>query len=270
MEQKIQDLLDQDEYLKADNLLQLAIDKGYIKLRWLFQKAIDETNMLLVELLLHRMDPNKQLPNHEYPLNLAIRNESLEMVHLLLNHGANPNIIIYKKDIPLVHATNRGNIEIVEELLRYGADPNMISRDEVPLSLLRRGNPNRFEIANMLIDAGADLAVQYQSGMDLLEQYADKGDYDMVEYLLKKGLNPNHRNNRGKTVLLSVLDFNPTPELIQLLIDYGTDPRIPDNWGNTAFTFVSERTSRSFPLKDQIMDILESFEEVSIKEPGYD
>lgn len=91
----------------------------------------------------------------------------------------------------------------------------------------------------------------------------------MVKYLLDRGLNPNNRNDNGETGLLFALHGTPTPELIQLLINYGADPQIPDNSGVTPFIFVSEwnHRMRQFPLKEVIMEILESFEEEPIKVP---
>lgn len=63
---------------------------------------------------------------------------------------------------PLQEACNYGEYEIVQTLIEYGADVNCVDPTihSTPLIMtLRSNNQNRFEIADFLIDNGADIIV---------------------------------------------------------------------------------------------------------------
>ncbi|MCL4361374.1 ankyrin repeat domain-containing protein [Candidatus Dependentiae bacterium] len=101
--------------------------------RWLAW-AILSKNIELVEYLLKtlRLNPNilygkiVAFPSFEknYPLLIAVFNEDINMVKLLLKYGAKVDGLLPESLIPLVYAAENKNKEMVKVLLEHGATPN--------------------------------------------------------------------------------------------------------------------------------------------------
>ena len=221
----------------------------------------------MVEMLLNNIiSPNIQFIHGQYPLDFAIQSENLDMVRVLLYNGADPNL---SKESFLNKAVKSDNIDIVNELLRWGINPNRRYGMFGPTSLfsLNPGSVNRVKIAKMLINAGADITLRNESGRTLLNYFALMGDYDMVEFFLGLGMDPNDRNNGGATSLLSAFNRYPNPEIIKLLIKFGADPNIPNNSGITPFNVLEHRRYQLNNYQE-LLYILNSFVEFpTIKEP---
>ena len=64
------------------------------------------------------------------PLQLAVQNQDIENVILLLEHGANPNQNSPLEDAPLIIAVRNNNVGIASKLLEEGANVNILDRQE--------------------------------------------------------------------------------------------------------------------------------------------
>lgn len=57
----------------------------------------------------------------------------------------------------------------------------------------------------------------------------------LIEPLLARGADVNFRDAEGNTALMSVLEWNPRPQIVLLLLEAGGDPNIPNARGITPF-----------------------------------
>lgn len=57
------------------------------------------------------------------PLHLAIKEQHVSVVQVLLKNGADANAVTSEKQTPLILAIQKCNVDIVQLLLEHGADP---------------------------------------------------------------------------------------------------------------------------------------------------
>ena len=209
----------------------------FIKLTQL-KKAIktDDTNRLST-LLQH--DINTYVKTRA--LKTAIEYNNRIMVYMLLQYGADPNLLV-KNWYLLTLALYRGNLGIISDLLGFGADPNRVV-DYSPPSLFHvKGvnfGPHLLRVAQLLIDAGANLNARDIRGACLIDRYANvEPDYLLTEYFLKLGVNPNAQDRNGNTPLINA--SYKDPDIIQLLMAYGADPTILNRYGYTAYDRIND------------------------------
>uniref|UniRef100_A0A182QYN4 EGF-like domain-containing protein n=1 Tax=Anopheles farauti TaxID=69004 RepID=A0A182QYN4_9DIPT len=108
--------------------------------------------------------------------------------------------------------------------------------------------------ARWMLDYGyeIDLELRDQYGytplLGLLA-YMEEENLDVVERLLRKGVNVNARDNRGRNALLAITShfrsaqwYGHSLKTIELLLDYGADINAQDENGNTAMHHAFEET----------------------------
>ena len=165
----------------------------------------------------------------------------------------------------LVFAAREGDIESANLLLEAGADVNQVT-EYGWTPLLTATNNRHYTLASLLIDWGADVNLANKGGWTPLYLATDNrniegGDYpvpkpdmDHLEYiriLLDHGADPNGRakdNTLSRTIFTMQWFFEEgaTPfvrasqssdiALMKLLLEYGADPKIPTDYGDTALT----------------------------------
>ena len=90
-----------------------------------------------------------------------------------------------------------------------------------------------YQIAKYLIHSGADVNAVDNRRISALHAAAQECDINIVELLLQSGANVNARNIFGNTPLWMVSPAAPD-ELFLLLLRYGADPTITNNYGVSA------------------------------------
>jgi ankyrin repeat protein len=165
----------------------------------------------------------------------------------------------------LVFAAREGDMESADLLLEAGADVNQTT-EYGWTPLLTATNNRHYRLASMLIDWGADVSRANKGGWTPLYLATDNrniegGDYpvpkpdmDHLEYiqlLLDHGADPNARakeNTLTRTIFTMQWFFEDgaTPfvraaqssdtALMKLLLQYGADPKLATNYGDTALT----------------------------------
>lgn len=170
---------------------------------------------------------------NEQAIHYAIRNQSLEVLQMLLTDGADPNVSIYEDPVkPLALACDTQNPQIVLALLRHGANP----RSQMGLffywpalhyTLCRK----HYHLARVLLDFdrslvdyrhhfpnAKELDQWHQSAMHLL---AEHGDFEGLQVLIDYGADP-HLLYRGNTAF-TIAQINGHTEFADLLAEYAIE-----------------------------------------------
>lgn len=153
----------------------------------------------------------------------AAKSGDLEGVRNLLSGGHRPNTP--ENRYSLLYACENGYLEIVKALVNAGADHNGVDNFGSGLTALTlaTGN-NHFEIANFLLERGADAnAFGFGQERTPLMAATYNGNHRLMSLLLGKGANPNHLGKDGWTALLFAV-ANKDLAAAQLLVDNGADP----------------------------------------------
>lgn len=116
-----------------------------------------------------------------------------EEVTTRLDAGAPINVRGTLDFTPLMEASRRGCDEVVQLLVARGADLEYLSDGNTAL-MLARSAPT----AKILLDAGAQIDVQNNSGQTALHISARANDSDRIKLLLERGANPELVDRRGQ------------------------------------------------------------------------
>ncbi|TCM37076.1 ankyrin repeat domain-containing protein [Novosphingobium sp. ST904] len=147
--------------------------------------------------------PNGERAPAALPLYQAVFAHDREAVTRLLDLGASPNAVLYAEGwSPLMVAVAYHDKEVVSLLLRHGANIDYVSNDPAdytPLAValnadlgdaLRRGGDDPkidFVMFDYLLDAGANLNVEFGNHQDIATFSASLGQMDIVNKLLAQG-----------------------------------------------------------------------------------
>jgi ankyrin repeat protein len=253
--QKLQALLQQ----KAD--VNAKQPHGMTALHW---AVWHEATPAVGELLRAGADANAATEYGERPLSTACEAGNSGIVELLLKSGADPSLSRAGGETPLMTASRTGNPSVVR-LLRQGMDVNAAMQGEKrsrgPNPLVLAVQNGHFETAAAILEAGADPNAQ-PTGHAALHAITwvrkpVRGDGDpppvgsgtvsslqFVRLLVKSGADVNLRLQKGSS---GFADFTTTGctafvlaaqtgdlPLLNLLLELGADPMIPNADGATA------------------------------------
>jgi len=185
------------------------------------------------------------------PLSQACTNGSDAFVRLLLKSGANANTAIATGETPLMTCAKSGSVDAVKRLVEYGAALETREPDQHQTALMWAATEHHLDVVQALIDAHADLKAHSKSGFTAMHFAARQGDLEMVQLLLKAGVNVNVLSEAekapapagrpggfqiggrktagvaGYTPLL-VATVRAQVPLALWLLDHGADPNIGD------------------------------------------
>jgi ankyrin repeat protein len=117
-----------------------------------------------------------------------------EQVTTRLDAGAPINARSTLDFTPLMEASRRGRNEVVQLLVARGADLEYLSDAGNTALMLARSAPT----TKILLDAGAQIDVQNNSGQTALHISARANDSDRIKLLLERGANPEVVDRRGQ------------------------------------------------------------------------
>jgi ankyrin repeat protein len=130
-------------------------------------------------------------------LMLAVRDDKVDILDVLLAARANPNARNAHGDTALRIAALRGSLPMVERLVKAKAQVNM--RGWTPL--IYAAFNGHTEVAAYLLDHGAAIDARADNGFTALIAAARSGHEAMTVLLLKRGANPNVRDDKGETAM---------------------------------------------------------------------
>lgn len=141
-----------------------------------------------------------------------------------------------KGETALLIATHQNHVDAARALIDAGADVN--AKDQISDSpYLYAGARGHLEILRLTLEHGADLKSLNRFGGTALIPAAERGHVETVATLIAAGVDMNHVNKLGWTALMEAVvlaDGGPRHrQIVQLLLDAGADPNIPDFDGVT-------------------------------------
>jgi len=151
------------------------------------------------------------------PLVVAVEENQIEIVRLLLNHGADVNCKDWtSKNTALDVAEQKGFKPIAEVLQQRGAKYSSGSSFH-----LAAKNGDIVSIEEML-DKGHDInEVDAGKGWTALHYAVNYGQKHLVEYLIIKGADVNKKDFLGKNNPIDVLSNTNRGEIVKILNNYG-------------------------------------------------
>jgi ankyrin repeat protein len=165
-------------------------------------------------------------------------------VQILLDHGADPNARVRENTLTrtiftmqwlfengataLLRAAQSSDVQLIKLLLAYGADPKIAT-------------------------AHNDTALTVAAGMGWVEgvtyEWSKQANFDTVKLLLDLGLDPNARNNDGRTPLMGAA-MKGRNDVVQLLVDRGAQLDTRDNGSRDTDTTVSQLAGHTWQALD--------------------
>ncbi|KAF2098228.1 ankyrin [Rhizodiscina lignyota] len=131
-------------------------------------------------------------------MELAASIKQKDSISILLEAGVSPNT---KKDgvyTPLCSAIRDNSIEIVALLLAKGADPNLMASEYPAWKCVTH---HRVHLLPQLVAAGADL----HKPKGIIETAVAHNNKDALIYLLEQGVSPNDKSPEGNTPLTTAI-----------------------------------------------------------------
>jgi Ankyrin repeats (3 copies)/Ankyrin repeats (many copies) len=179
----------------------------------------------LVEHLItkHPQDVNADGGYYVRPLVAALAGEHFQTADLLRHNGADLDVRGDFGKNPLHGAAYSGNLEVVRILIEY--DPAYINaRDEygeTPLFCASTGHNSKDDsVVRSLLEHGADIDGQSQSGRTPLHEASYFGALEVVRLLLEHGADVEAKGNDGETALQEAAGRGHD-EVVKLLREHG-------------------------------------------------
>ena len=271
----------------------LDINQVFLNNRTFLMEAVEKNKIEIFKLLVNFPGVNLNAVNFERntALTLAIKNESLEMVDILIKAGVNIEGNHHWRVSPFMRACELGNLAIVHRLKEAGANLNARDSDDyTPYTYA--ASEDKFNIMYYLIGAGIDINESFIScakngflqGMDILissgnvdinfdgieenrsgiNYAANLGSIEMLDFLLRNNADINHQEENGNTALIECCLSGGLEMARALLNAPGIDIELEDADGHTALYHAVEQNELEIirvlmengaQLKQEIMDL---------------
>lgn len=201
--------------------------------------------MGLVAPALAQSPPNRtEIRAYKSLLSSVIRGELAETQRLLAS-GADPNMRDDHGRTPLIVAAHRSLDEIARALVKGGADVNAKDSQQYDILTIAGVNDD-IEFVRLALELGANpKAITSPYKGTALIAAAHLGHYRVVADLIRAGAPLNHVNNIAMTALIEaiVLGNGGVNHIatVQLLLEAGANPNIPDRSGTTPLKLAQSR-----------------------------
>ncbi|GEM_PF-1881241 len=179
-------------------------------------------------------DPDAPANRKVTPLHLAARENHPAIVASLVEHEADVNLTDVDGWPALHYAAYNGFAAIVAFLLDKGADPDLPDKNTGNTPLITAVSEQRSEVAETLIEAGADVNRMNLSKRTALYIAALRGNVETARRLLDAGAEPNRACEANEETALHVAAMGKLTGMAELLVASGALPSIPDWKGRTA------------------------------------
>jgi uncharacterized protein len=148
------------------------------------------------DLLLRGFDPNTHEPSGQSALTLAVREDSMQVIDILLKHPQlDVNAPNRAGETALMLVALKGNLDLVKRLVERGAAVNQAGWNALHYAAT---GPEPLVVA-WLLERGATVEARSPNGTTALMMAAGYGKEQSAELLLAKQASTDARNERGLT-----------------------------------------------------------------------
>ncbi|KAJ4294216.1 actin- protein 3 [Kalmusia sp. IMI 367209] len=174
------------------------------------------------------------------PLHIAmmhVRHPHETTVKLLLSYEIELGIVT-DKDETFKDMIRLGHLELIKILLDHDK-ARLLGPKGRFLELLEKAMlQDQREIAECLVERGADIAASDEEGWTLLHVAAWKGKFSYVNWLITLGADVNHKTNEGESCLHLAVKCNHHP-ITRLLLQHGIDVSSVDGFNQSPLFLAS-------------------------------
>ncbi|XP_046562242.1 ankyrin repeat domain-containing protein 50-like [Haliotis rubra] len=169
------------------------------------------------------VDVNSYGPRKKTPLMVAAEHGHKEVVELLVTHGADLSLSVKGGDNILHIACNRGQFDVVKYLLSLNSVDINSRGYKKRTPVMAAAEHGHKEVVELLVTHGADLSLSVKGRDDILHIACNRGQFDVVKYLLS--LNSVDINSMGykKRTPVMVAAEHGHKEVVELLVTHGAD-----------------------------------------------
>lgn len=191
------------------------------------EAALRQCSRLALSVLLNYVDVNKTVGMKGTFLEIACsmrERDTLHMVRILLDRGADPNKRgnAPQREQTCMHNALSHDTTLLSLLISRGANPN--SQPPVLHLAIQRGYWDAFELL-LSASARVDLVHRYSNCTALQVAVRAPNATPYVRRLLSLGAQAGFNNSAA---LVDAMAVQRVPEIIELLLDHGADPRVLD------------------------------------------
>ena len=160
-------------------------------------------------------------------LRVAVHNQDVETISLLLRYGADSNGFDREGITPLFAATRAQALDCARTLLKHGADPNLSAGPDSESPLSVAASQNYIDLVQLYLANGGDAGFVMENGSTALVSAMNKTTSPKcVEVLLSSNGDANAKNGEGTTALFQAIQANRI-DLMTVLLDHGANPNLP-------------------------------------------
>lgn len=181
--------------------------------------AIENGLSRMVDALLESGAAVDDSTDMKQPMDLALERDDLHLVAQLIDHGADVNRPNADRLPPLMVAVNNQQVEMVRLLIARGA--SVITPADGMLPLERAIEMQHVELMRQLIDAGADISDPDTKGRTPLYIAVDNDNVGMARLLLDKGANAQFISTTWKQTPIQLAIDRKQIGMLHLLVQRG-------------------------------------------------
>lgn len=201
--------------------LEMARTRGYDRLERVLEHAAGSTEVAQPDTALLR----------------AAADGDADAAALALRAGADLETRDERGRTALLLAADGDHLDAARLLVAMGASPDALDdRHDTPW--LVTGVTGSVEMLETLLPAHPDMTIRNRFGGVSVIPASERGHVDYVRRVVETGIDLNHINDLGWTALLEAVILGDGgqrhQEVVQILLDAGADPSIPDKDGVTA------------------------------------
>ena len=169
----------------------------------------------------------------------AAKNNNAQLAETVIQKGANLDCRI-NDWTPLMIAAGRGHREVVLVLIKNGANINLTESQNRWSPLMIASGRGRSMIVQDLLNSNANIDQVDILGCNSLMIAINKGEYDCAKILIHSGIDISVSDNLKKWTALMMASVTGREDIINLLLEKGSDPSTEAIDGSTALSIAKE------------------------------